>query len=577
MSYLLRLPLLLQLQCLLVLLAIAIAVLRPEAGSEWFASAEKLFGRFAQHRLAAAFSLVVLVMAGRLALLPLLPVPEPAVHDEFSYLLAADTFASGRLTNTPHRYWQFFESMHILQQPTYMSMYAPAQGLLLSVGQKLTGIPWTGVWAGMGILTAAVCWMLHGWVSSGWALLGGFVFALRSGFFNYWMNSYYGGIHAALGGVLVLGALPRLLRRPRWSAATVLGVGCAILLNSRPFEGLMFLLGLVVCGMWIAVSRGFSRLPAAAVWRIAVPLVAVLALTAAAMAHYNWRVTGNPVKMPYSLNRETYAMAKHFIWQTPRPEPVYRDETIREFYTQELALHEGLQHFPNLWKMEVIRATAFGNFFLGPVLILPFFFVLRRVREPHVALLLAATGATVIGLAGEVWFFPHYASPVTGAMLLLVVSGLRTLREWRWRGQQSGLFLVRSAPVLLLLIFLADTAGAALGLPQPGTWPMDWRGVPLHREQIAASLKVNPAPDLVFVRYHSGHDPGQEWVYNAADIDKAHVVWARDKGLRENDALIRYFHGRQVWLLEPDCSPHRLTPYPILPLGKISADDSPVR
>lgn len=52
-----------------------------------------------------------------------------------------------------------------------------------------------------------------------------------------------------------------------------------------------------------------------------------------------------------------------------------------------------------------------------------------------------------------------------------------------------------------------------------------------------------------------------ELVYNAADIDDANIVWARDMG-DKNLELIRYFRDRQVWLVNGSSSPPRLMPYP---------------
>ncbi len=73
-------------------------------------------------------------MAGRLALLPVFPIPVPAVHDEFSYILAAKTFLLGRLANPTLPMWMHFEPFHTLSTPTYSSIFSAGQGLLLAIG-----------------------------------------------------------------------------------------------------------------------------------------------------------------------------------------------------------------------------------------------------------------------------------------------------------------------------------------------------------------------------------------------------------------------------------------------------------
>src|SRR5882762_4280406 len=113
----------------------------PRLGDRAFTALEEAGAAFAKKRVLAIASVALAAAVLRVSLLWLVPVPVPHTHDEFSYLLAADTFTHGRVTNPPHPMAIFLDTIHVNQQPTYMSKYPPAQGAALAVGQVL-GNPW---------------------------------------------------------------------------------------------------------------------------------------------------------------------------------------------------------------------------------------------------------------------------------------------------------------------------------------------------------------------------------------------------------------------------------------------------
>src|SRR5229473_4539496 len=215
----------LALELCLTAICAALAFIRPELGEGWFSALERHFAAFAQKRSLAVASVGLLALLLRLALLPILPVPEPEVHDEYSYLLLADTLAHGRLANPTHPMWQHFETFHENMRPTYASMYYPGHGIFLAFGQVVMGHPFWGIWLSSGLMCAAICWALQGWMPPGWALLGGVLAVIRLGTFSYWTDSYWGGTVSAMGGALVLGALPRIKNNQRVRDAAWMGIG----------------------------------------------------------------------------------------------------------------------------------------------------------------------------------------------------------------------------------------------------------------------------------------------------------------------------------------------------------------
>lgn len=532
----------------LVLLAVALAA--PAARSRFFAPIEQFGARLAKRKRLAVIAAGLAAILIRVSLLAFVPVPIPHVQDEFSYLLASDTFAHGRLANPTPPMPIYFETIHVNMFPTYMSKYPPAQGAALAMGQVF-GHPWIGVLLSVGVMCGAMVWMLQGWLPPQWALLGGILVVFHVGIFSYWMNGYWGGAVAAIGGALVTGALPRVMRFRRARDAILLALGAAILANSRPFEGFLFCLPVfTLLFFWLCGGQK----PA---WRVAgaqivLPIFAVLAATVVFMGYYNWRGTGKALLFPYSLNSRTYITAPEVVWERDKPPLLYSNPQFDAYYTGWSRRNliagkvDSISHGISAFRLIASRYTGFFLWpeLCVPLLALPWLLFDRRIRFLEVQFVLGFLGFSLVTI-----FNPHYAAPLTATSFAIVTQGLRHVRRWRFGQRNIGIGISRAVVVCAVLL---------------APFHRSYREVEpslANRARLATQLNSMPGDQLVIVRYSADHEATEEWVYNRADIDHAHVVWGRDIPGVSLEPLFNYYRGRRVWTVDADSANPHLSSY----------------
>lgn len=485
--------------------------------------------------------------------------PIPNSTDEFSYLLAADTFAHGRLTNPTHPMWVHFESFHILQQPSYMSKYPPAQAVFLAIGQVLTGYPIVGVWFSIALACVALCWMLQAYIPPRWALLGGVLMMLKLALFSYWGQSFWGGAVAAIGGALLFGALRRIIKRAAISYSLLFGLGLALLANSRPYEGaILGLLTIGVLAFWILSKKS----PAFSVVlpKVILPLGACIVLLALIMGVYNSAVTGKAWLLPYQLHKQTVYNLPIFIWEKPGAMLSYNHVEFYNSYLMDLAIYNSQKDFSTFISVALVKLKQLWDFFIGisftlPLLALPFVLKNRWIMFAFLSYL-----ALLVGLLQTIFFYPHYAAPGICLLYLLVMQCLRRIYIFRLQKKPVGKLLVWSVPLYTAILVLLPMVLNVDPYMQvnPSFWQLPhsiFTGWSVKRELILSKLKAEEGNHLVIVKYLPGHNYENEWVYNGANIDKSKVIWARSMSFEKDCELIKYFHDRKIWLLQIESEP----------------------
>ena len=115
--------------------------------------------------------------------------------------------------------------------------------------------------------------------------------------------------------------------------ALALGLGIAVLSNSRPYEGMFFCLPVAAVFLWWLAGKTKPVVSwSVRFYKVALPLALSLAANLAFIGYYNWRATGSPRTFAMSLNQRFYDPSAIFMWETPGPPMRHNNPQFDEFY-----------------------------------------------------------------------------------------------------------------------------------------------------------------------------------------------------------------------------------------------------
>jgi hypothetical protein len=489
----------------------------------------------------------IAVAGGLVCLLTVLIVgiPVPQTHDEFGYLLAADTFLHGRIANPTPFSPKHFEYFHILVQPVYAAKFPPLPGFLLAVGKALTGLPIAGVWLGSVLSGLTIYWLLRVFFSPRRSLFGA-LFWIFAPLNLIWCNSYWGAHGAVIGGALSAGAFFRFIKDGYKKNLIVWGAGIFLLLNSRLYEGVV-LTGLLVL-WWIFEVLKHKKFGRQTYQSFGVFLL-VIFINLAWIGFYNYSVTQNPLILPYTLHHSQYHQVPLFIFQTPdlpKPgvPPVIRkldERWVSEFQADYQITQTALSSIAE--KVPIYLVWLTRSPFLLILFLLGLFSLAKNAEGfPGRQILLILLGF-LAALLLTTFKGDRFLAPAVGVAFVSITFGAKNLGRLKgfWKPLAWSLPFITGGGFLLGILVLEQKR-----IPLPVS-----ENNLLSRDQIVERLNAHGGNHLIFAETTEANPADARfYIYNEAEISDATIIWAHNLSRSENQALLDFYRNRRVWRLK---------------------------
>lgn len=504
----------------------------------------------------------------------------PAYHDEYSYLLQAETFAAGRLTwpAAPIRP-DLFHQFHVLNEPKTVSRYFPWTGVWLAVTEPLPNRYW-GHWLAGALATVFFFLSLETIAEIKSAVVGGLLIAVSPGLAVF-SNMLLAHHPTMLALSVFLYAFLLMIQKPNMGRATVAGLGLTLAMLGRPMTAAGFALPF---GIWLGVMLLRGRVN----WKLTMGFLVPLGVGFLTLAMLNHAATGSYFRSAYQQYTDTFTPRHRYgfgngLEATPTDIPAALQAYDRwaQNLTPAVAVENiGRRLIASLqWSLAVFPIAFFGLTAIS-LLLQPGSNMLRPAHG-------FASGRTMFGLMAAAvatlhlvhvpyWYAGimdwHYVFETAPLLLMLtgcgVVYAVRVLRHYVRRRIAVGWCVLFVAVSLFPGWFSGgpfdETSKVESAVQQLGFSRVRFD----YFNSVTDSSQIQK-PALILVE-EEGADPQLSFIINDPDYDSEVLVCRHPMKMEQVQQLAEFFSDRTLYSFDP-----QLKRYPIFqPIERsIEADD----